>query len=452
MSGQGRPVVGRPPAWRLAPREEIELAGGLGVTLVPVGAVPKATLRLVTGAGAALEAPGETWLSRLLARYLKEGTAARDAAALADHVAGLGGELDVDADDDSLWLEVRVLSEFAPEAVELLAEVVRTPALPEEALPRLRADLGRQLELARSEPGWLTLERFRGALYGAHPYGRVLADAAEIESFSLASVRAFLERAVGAAGSRLYVAGSFDAEAVGRAASRALGGWETPPAAKAPAPAPVSGRMIHLGDRPGAPQSTIQIGLPVPGPAHPDFVPLMVADALLGGSFMSRITTNIREQKGYTYSPRSSIGALRGGSYWLETADVTTAVTGASLREIVAEIERLGSEPPPVPELAGIQNYVAGVQLMRGATAPGLLGVLSFLDLHDLGEEWAQSFVARVYAVTPEDVRRVVAEHLRPEAMAIAVTGDAEQITEQLVPFGPIAGAGEGPGGSGPGG
>ena len=249
MSGQGRPVVGRPPAWRLAPREEIELAGGLGVTLVPVGAVPKATLRLVTGAGAALEAPGETWLSRLLARYLKEGTAARDAAALADHVAGLGGELDVDADDDSLWLEVRVLSEFAPEAVELLAEVVRTPALPEEALPRLRADLGRQLELARSEPGWLTLERFRGALYGAHPYGRVLADAAEIESFSLASVRAFLERAVGAAGSRLYVAGSFDAEAVGRAASRALGGWGDAPGGEGSG----SGSGLRTDDSPRRP-------------------------------------------------------------------------------------------------------------------------------------------------------------------------------------------------------
>lgn len=449
MSRSGRPASGRPPAGRLPPREEIRLAGGLRVTLVPLGAVPKATLRLVTGAGAAHEAEGETWLSRLAARYLKEGTAARDASALAEHVAGLGGELDVDSDDDSLWLEVRVLAEFAPAAVELLAEVVRTPALPEGALPRLRADLDRQLALARSEPGWLTLERFRGALYGAHPYGRVLADPSEIGSFSLASARAFLGRAVGAEGSRLYVAGSFDAGAVSRAASRALGDWETPPPAEPPAPEPAAGRALHLGDRPGAPQSTIHLGLPVPGPSHPDFVPLMVADALLGGSFMSRITTNIRERKGYTYSPRSSVAALRGGAYWVETADVTTSVTGASLREIVGEIERLASEPPPADELEGIQNYVAGVQLMRGATAPGLLGVLAFLDLHDLGSEWAASFVERVYAVTPGDVQRVVSERLRPEVMTIAVTGDAQEISEQLAPFGPVASPGEEPPGSG---
>ena len=438
VSGAPRPAVGRPPAWRLPPRKRVQLAGGLGVTMVQVGAAPKATLQLVTGAGSALEGPGQTWLARLVARYLKEGTVRRDSAALADHVAGLGGELEVDADDDTLTLEARVLSEFAPQAAELLAEVVRTPALPEEALPRLRADLGRQLELARSEPGWLTLARFREALYGDHPYGRVLAHEAEIEGLSLPEARAFLDLGVGAAGSRLYVAGRFDAEAVGAAAARALGDWDSPAGLEAPPPEPFSERVIHLVDRPGAAQSTIDLGLPVPGPTHEDFVPLMVADALLGGSFMSRITSNIREQKGYTYSPRSTVSARRGGTYWLETADVTTAVTGASLTEIFGEIERLRAEPPPAEELAGIQNYVAGVQLMRGATAPGLIGVLSFLDLHGLDEAWAQSFVERVYAVTPAELQRVVVLHLRPDEMTIAVAGDAREIEEQLAPFGRI--------------
>ncbi len=438
-----RPVVGRPPAWRLPPRERVELAGGLGVTLVHVGTAPKVTLRLVTGAGGALEGPGQTWLSRLVARYLKEGTARRDSAALADAAAALGGDLDVDGDEDTLWLEMRVLSEFAPAAVELLADVVRRPALPEEALPRLRADLGRQLELARSEPGWLTLARFRRALYGDHPYGRVLADEAEIEGLSLAEARAFLDVAVGAAGSRLYVAGRFDAAAVGAAAERTLGDWETPAGVEAPRPEPYSERVIHLVDRPGAAQSTIDLGLPVPGPEHDDFVPLMVADALLGGSFMSRITTNIREQKGFTYSPRSTISARRGDAYWLQTADVTTNVTGPSLTEIFSEIDRLRAEPPSAEELAGIQNYVAGVQLMRGATASGLIGVLSFLDLHELGEGWAQAFVERVYAVTPGEVQRVVVEHLRPEEMTIAIAGDAEQITDQIAAFGRLERGGE---------
>jgi zinc protease len=438
VSGVARPTVGRPPAWRLPTREHLELAGGLGVTMVQVGAAPKATLQLVTGAGAALEGPGQTWLARLVARYLKEGTTHRDSAALADHVAGLGGELDVDSDEDTLWIEARVLSEYAPQAAELLAEVVRAPALPEDALPRLRADLGRQLELARSEPGWLTLARFREAIYGDHPYGRVLAHEAEIEGLSLAEARAFLDLGVGAAGSRLYVAGRFDAAAVGAAAERAFGDWAVPMGLEAPPPEPHSERVIHLVDRPGAAQSTIDLGLSVPGPTHDDFVPLMVADALLGGSFMSRITINIREQKGYTYSPRSTISAHRGDAYWLQTADVTTEVTGASLTEIFGEIERLRAEPPPLEELAGIQNYVAGVQLMRGATAPGLIGVLSFLELHGLDEAWAQSFVERVYAVTPGELQRVVVEHLRPEEMTIAVAGDTEQIEEQLAPFGRI--------------
>ncbi len=438
MSDTPRPVVGRPPGWRLPPRDRVELAGGLVGRMVQVGAAPKVSLQLVTGAGSALEEPGQTWLARLVARYLKEGTAFRDSSALADHVAGLGGELDVDSDDDSLWIGVRVLSEFAPQAVELLAEVVRSPALPDEALPRLRADLGRQLELVRSEPDWLTLSRFRGALYGDHPYGRVLAYEAEIEKFSLADVRTFFGLGVGATCSHLYVAGRFDAIAVEEAVEHAFGDWDTPAGLKAPLPEPVSQRVIQLVDRPGAVQSTINIGLPVPGPTHKDFVPLMVADALLGGSFMSRITTNIREQKGYTYSPRSTISSRRSGSYWLQTADVTTEVTGASLTEIFGEIERLCAEPPSIEELVGIQNYVAGVQLMRGATSHGLIGVLSFLDLHVLDEAWAEAFVERVYAVTPNELQSVVIDHLRPEEMTIAIAGDAEKIKGQLEVFGRI--------------
>src|SRR5690606_39102554 len=105
-------------------------------------------------------------------------------------------------------------------------------------------------------------------------------------------------------------------------------------------------RLIHLVDRPGAEQTTLWVGLPVPGPRDQDYVALQVMNALLGGAFHSRITLNIREQKGYTYSPRSSINALPAGSSWAEVADVTTDVTGAALGEIFAEIDRLRAEPP----------------------------------------------------------------------------------------------------------
>src|SRR5260221_13792823 len=116
-------------------------------------------------------------------------------------------------------------------------------------------------------------------------------------------------------------------------------------------------RVLDVTDRPGAAQSTLIVGMPVPNPTSPDNIPLAVTNTLLGGSFGSRITSNIREQKGYTYSPNSQISRRLHDAYWVETADVTTAVTGASLKEIFGEVERLQKEAPGAEELKGIQSF-----------------------------------------------------------------------------------------------
>ena len=180
------------------------------------------------------------------------------------------------------------------------------------------------------------------------------------------------------------------------------------------------------------------LGLPVLDPSQPDYVPLVVTDALLGGAFMSRITTNIREEKGYTYSPRSSISVRYRDAYWVQVADVTTDVTGASLHEIFAEIDRLRAEPPSAEELDGVQNYVAGSFLLRNSTPAGVLDQLDFVDFHELGEGYASGFIDRVYALTPEDVQRMAVTHLRPDEMTIAIAGAAEEIAEQIEPYGRV--------------
>ena len=140
-------------------------------------------------------------------------------------------------------------------------------------------------------------------------------------------------------------------------------------------------------DRPGAEQSTIRLGLPAPDPSHEDYLPLTVVDTLLGGAFMSAITLNLREDKGYTYSPRSTIAVHYRDAYWMHASDVTTAHTGDSLHEIFAEIDRLRAEPPSVEELEGVQRFMAGGMLVRNATPAGLLGQLGFLDF----TSWARA-------------------------------------------------------------
>ncbi len=185
-------------------------------------------------------------------------------------------------------------------------------------------------------------------------------------------------------------------------------------------------------------QSTLYIGLPTFDPSNPDYVPLVVTNALLGGSFGSRITSNIREQKGYTYSPFSLLSTRLHTGYWAEIADVSTNVTGPSIKEIIGEIDRLRGEPPTPAELRGIQNYLAGTFVLRNSTRDGIAGQLAALDLYGLGEDYLRNYVQRVYAVTPADVQRMTQQYIDPAKLAIVVAGDKKVVADQLKPYGEV--------------
>ena len=195
---------------------------------------------------------------------------------------------------------------------------------------------------------------------------------------------------------------------------------------------------MHLIDRPGAAQSTLYIGLPVIAPGNDDYIALVVTNALLGGSFASRITSNIREQKGYTYSPNSQVSSRYRDAYWVEIADVTTAVTGPSMKEIFYEIDRLQKEPPSEAELQGIKNYLAGLFVIRNSSRQGLIGQIAFMDFHKLPDSYLTNYVQNVFAVTPGDVQHVTQKYLVGDQMTIVVVGDKSKIADQLTPFGSL--------------
>ena len=432
---QAPPAPGTPRDFILPAQRELTLPNGLEVTLVPYGEIPKATVRLVVRTGNIDETAEQVWLADLTGDLLQEGTTTRSAEQVAQHVAGMGGELQLNVGPDVTTVGGEVLTQFAPDFVRLVADVVRNPALPASELPRLKAARVRQLSIARSQAQSLALERFRQALYPNHPYGRVFPSQEAVEGYTLEQIRAFHDANFGAARSRLYIVGRYDEAAVERAIREAFGDWKQgAPARRAP-PSPTSTRVVHIVDRPGAVQSTIYMGLPVIDPSSPDYVPMLVTNALLGGSFGSRITSNIRERKGYTYSPFSTLSSRFRDAYWAEIADVTTNVTGASLTEILHEIDSLRRVAPSVEELRGIQNYLAGTFTLQNSSRSGIISVLQMVDLHGLGDDYLTGFVRRVHAVTPADVRRIAASYLDPAKMTIVVVGDRSVIAEQLKPF-----------------
>jgi zinc protease len=435
---QTPPEPGTPRPFTVPPAREFTLQNGLRVTLVPYGAVPKATVMLMNRVGNLNESAAEVWLADMVGDLMREGTTSRTAPEIAAEVARMGGSLSVSVGDNQTSLGGEVLSEFAPEMVALVADLVRNPAFPASELPRVAANRVRQVSIARARPQSLAMERLRASLYPGHRYAIAFPEPEALQGYTVDQIRAFHAAHFGAARADLYVVGRYDAAAVEAAVRRAFGDWERGPEAVRVPLASTSQRVVHLVDRPGAVQSTIYMGLPVVDPSHPDWVALQVTDALLGGAFNSRITANIREDKGYTYSPFSTLSTRQGNAFWLQGADVTTPVTGASLHEIFYEIDRLTHEPPTPEEVRGIQNNLAGRFVLTNSARFGIINQLASMRLHGHPADYLDRYVSRVHAVTPQEVQRIMRTYLDPARMTIVVVGDREQVLPQLQPYGEI--------------
>lgn len=433
---QTPPPPGIPRNFALPETRTFTLPNGLQVTLVPFGAVPKTWIQLVVRTGNASESPSEVSLATFVSVFMQEGTTTRTAMEIAGDAAGMGGRVDVSVDMDETTISGNALSEFAPGMAGLIADVVRNPAFPESELARLKMDFRRNLSQARARPVNVAYEKFVGTLYPNHPYGRVFSTDAMLNSFTIAQVRTFYASSFGAGRAHMYVSGKFDQRAIEAAIRSAFGGWQRGTPATVSIPKAVKIRSIHLIDRPGSIQSTVWLGLPVLDPSSPDYPGLIVTDALVGGTWGSRIFRNIRENKGYTYSPASEIANHHRDTYWVQTADVTTDVTGASLKEIFFEIEHLRADQPSIEELRGMQNYVAGLFVRRNSTQVAIINQLRFIDLHGLGRDYLENFVKRVHALTQADITRIAHTYLRPDQMTLVVVGDKSKVASQLVPYG----------------
>lgn len=424
-------------AFTVPAHESYTLANGMKVTLVPYGIIPKVTVSVAVDAGGMNEGSNHVGVADLTADLMKEGTVMLTSEQLAEEAARMGSALDVAASADQTIAQLDVLSEFGPDAVRLLSDVLQHPRLPESELARLKNDMLRQIAVRGSRPQVVALMRFRKILYGDHPYGTVLPTDADVKKITLQDVKDYYSSNFSAQRSHLYVAGQFDAAAVKKAIAENFSRWSKGTTRVDHLPSLKPQRVLDVTDRSGAPQSTLLLGLPVPPPDSPDSIPLGVTNALLGGSFNSRITSNIREQKGYTYSPRSEISRRYHDAYWAESADVTTQYTGASLKEIFGEIDRLKSEPPSAAELKGIQSYISGLFVIQNSSRGALIGQLQYVDFQGLGEDYLKTYVAKVNSVTPAEVQKMTGQYIKPQEMTIVVVGDKSKITEQLAPYKP---------------
>ena len=431
-----RPVPGQSRPYRFPAFERTSLPNGVELIVAPVHRLPLVTIRFVLDVGARQESRNDAGVAMLTAAALAEGTTRLDALALANEFERLGGALSSYATWDATHLRTTVLSSRLREALSLLTEVVRTPALDAREVSRLKEERLAELLELKTEPRGLADERFTSSLYRADSRFSAPEGGSErsVQRLTVDSCRTWHREQFSPAVTALVVAGDVEIDQVLQLAIEKLGDWT----AAAPAPAHVDDspardyRSVRLLDRPGAPQTELRVGHVGLPRLHPDYFDVVVMNAILGGVFNSRINLNLRERNAFTYGAFSSFEWRRDAGPFVVSTAVATPVTASALRETMTELERMRSSEPSADELSLSTSYLDGVFPIRFETTDAIAGALASLRTLRLPNDYYDTYRDRVRAVTAGDVARAAHTHLHLDHLQVLAVGDRSVISPLL--------------------
>ena len=432
----GLPARGGDRPFDLPDRQSFELANGLKIVVVPQSRLPLVGLMLLVPGGSSANPSGRLGLASLLANLLSEGAGGRDATAFAEAVEDTGGSLQAEADADFWYVGGSVLTSRLPDLLGLLGDMVVEPSFPADELERQRAERLTMLRQSLDMPMFNASMAAIRAVFGKHPYGYPqLGTPTDVLSITNDDVRAMYGRWFRPEDSVLVVVGDVTMEDMRTLAGATLGRWKAP-AERMPAlavePTPVS-RSFTVVDMPGAQQSVVMVAAPGPARSYGDTAAIEVLNTALGGSFVSRLNLNLREDKGYTYGARTMFDMRRAGGIVMGYAQVQTEFTAATVTEMLKELDGIGgSRPLTDAELAYARDSIVNGYAGRFATIDKIAAELVDTYAHNLPEDSVETFPGQVAVVTSAQVTTQAARWLATDQVSIIVAGDASKVLDQL--------------------
>ena len=428
----------RPVVW--PPRVRATLSNGLEVVLVESHTIPKFNGQLFFRSGNAIVAATAPGLADMTATVMRTGTTARSSRQIEEDLRRMGADLSAGAGADNSVVSFAGLVEFSGDLLRLVAELTQHAAFPADEFEREWRQLVEGLKIERTTPGFLGSERFRRVLFGAHPYGTISPTETQVEGYRLEQLSEYYRKYYRPGNALLVMVGDFSPAAMLAQVEQIFGSWAAGAVDDAPNPTlpELHGRHVYLVDLPGSVQTQVLVGNRAITRKHTDWLRLTLANSIYGGAFNSRLVMNIREEKGYTYSPRSGAHSLRQHGYFSISAAVRNDVVAAALTEIFYEVDRMRSTPVGEDELADARNYMTGVFSLGLATQDGLAGQLASATLERMPEDYLETYRERILKLTSADVLDAAQKYFDSANAQVVVVGDRTKIESQAATFGQL--------------
>jgi zinc protease len=418
---------------------EQTLPNGLRVIVIERRESPLISAQLLIKNGSEVDPPELAGLADMTANLLTKGTQTRDATKIAQEIESLGGSLDSGARWDSSFATVGVMSSKIPQAMEILADVVRRPTFKSEEVERLRQQYLDAVTLALGDPG--TIARFVAArvVFGDSPYGHPVAGTTEsLTRITGADIVKLHSRYYRPDNAILVIGGDINAKDGFALATKYFGDWQKPAtplpdsgaATEKAADAPKSGRVVVI-DKPDAGQAAVFLARTGITRKDPDYFRGIVTNSVLSG-YSGRLNQEIRIKRGLSYGAGSSLDARRGVGPFIASAQ-TKNESGAQVADLLmGEITRLSASPPADVELTPRKAVLVGNFSRNLETANGLVGQVASLALYGMGLDEINRYINNVQAISTADIQKFAGTRLEAKTSNIIIVGNAKAFLPEL--------------------
>jgi zinc protease len=410
--------------------KRIALENGMVLLLSEKHDIPMVTVNMAIKAGSTAVPEDKPGLASITASLLMQGTSRRTASRISSEIDFIGGSLSTSGGADFASAGLRVLKKDLRTGLDLLSDVLMNPAFDRKEIDRKVKETLAELKRQKEEPGVVAGEAFEKAVFGGHPYGRTGDDvAAYLPKLKREDILNFYNARYGPNNTVIAVVGDVTEREIIGLLNEYLKSWrkkEHPLPASVRPPAIDKTTVLKIDKN--VTQANIDIGHLGISRENPDFYAVSVMNYILGGGgFSARLMDNIRDNKGLAYDVRSSFSAQKEPGAFTVTIQTKNESANEVIEETLKEVRRIQAELVTEKELNDAKAYLTGSFPLRMDTYAKIAGILTSIEIYNLGLDYPQRYPLLINAVTREDIQRVARKYLHPDAMVIVVVADQKK-------------------------
>ena len=405
--------------------ERVVSPGGIEAWLVEEHTVPVIVMEVAWEGGTATDTAEKAGTANMAASLLGEGAGDLPSQAFGARLDDIAAQLSFSVDNDYLNASLKTLAEARDEAFSLFALAIAEPRFDEDAIERIRAQIGVAVARNRQSPDWLAADAWYRAALGGHPYALNRHGTLEsVPRITRDDMTGYVKNIMARGNMKIAVVGPISAEELGLLLDRTFGGLPADAVLPdIPAVEVASGAQTLVVER-DFPQSVVIFGTQGIARDDPDFIPAFMMNHILGsGSFSSRLMEEVREKRGLAYSVGTSLSPLKKAAMMFGQVATRNERVGQSLAIIRGEIRRMAEEGVSAEELADAKTYLTGSCPLRFTSNSSIANQLIGIQTENLGIDYVNRRNGLIEEVTQEDIARVARRLLRADDLIVAIVG-----------------------------